>query len=91
MYNLGAWVKDLIARVDFLNLWVKKGIPILFWISGFYFPQAFLTGTLQNYARRNVLSIDTIAFGYNVCGLLFIEVENIIIGFSLGFTRTSKN
>lgn len=63
---LGAWVEDLKARVAFLNLWVDKGIPPAFWISGFYFPQAFLTGTLQNYARKYILSIDTINFAFKV-------------------------
>ncbi|KAJ8935780.1 hypothetical protein NQ318_014941, partial [Aromia moschata] len=61
---LGAWVIDLGARVKFLNTWVDKGIPPVFWISGFYFPQAFLTGTLQNYARRHIVSIDSINFAF---------------------------
>ncbi|KAJ8971587.1 hypothetical protein NQ317_002870 [Molorchus minor] len=63
---LGAWVIDLGARVKFLNTWVDRGIPPAFWISGFYFPQAFLTGTLQNFARRHVVSIDTINFTFKV-------------------------
>ncbi|KAJ8922597.1 hypothetical protein NQ315_007628 [Exocentrus adspersus] len=63
---LAAWVQDLKARVAFLNNWVDRGIPPVFWISGFYFPQAFLTGTLQNYARRYVLSIDSINFSFEV-------------------------
>ncbi|KAF5270064.1 hypothetical protein FQA39_LY08476 [Lamprigera yunnana] len=61
---LGAWVTDLIARVKFMNSWIHDGIPTAFWISGFYFPQAFLTGTLQNFARKNVVSIDTVRFGF---------------------------
>lgn len=57
---------DLKARVLFLNKWIDKGIPASFWISGFFFPQAFLTGCLQNYARRNTISIDTIQYGFKV-------------------------
>ncbi|KAL2745195.1 dynein axonemal heavy chain 1-like [Vespula maculifrons] len=53
---LGAWYLDLKERIDFINTWYDKGIPPAFWISGFYFPQAFLTATLQNYARKYVLA-----------------------------------
>lgn len=62
----GPWVSDLNARVKFLYSWINGGIPPVFWISGFYFPQAFLTGTLQNFARKYVVSIDTINFSFKV-------------------------
>ncbi|KAL0879698.1 hypothetical protein ABMA27_003413, partial [Loxostege sticticalis] len=61
---LAAWVKDLILRVQFMQLWADTGIPKVFWISGFYFPQAFLTGALQNYARKHVIAIDTISYAF---------------------------
>ncbi|XP_049878805.1 dynein axonemal heavy chain 1-like [Pectinophora gossypiella] len=61
---LAAWVKDLIARVNFMQAWVTGGIPKVFWISGFFFPQAFLTGALQNYARKHVIAIDTIGYAF---------------------------
>merc|ERR1719215_969115 len=49
---LTAWMKDLNARVSFMQDWVDNDNPIAFWISGLFFPQAFLTATLQNYARK---------------------------------------
>ena len=63
---LAAWVDDLIARMKFINDWIRDGTPKVYWISGFFFPQAFLTGTLQNFARKHVKPIDTITFGFKV-------------------------
>ncbi|XP_063071051.1 dynein axonemal heavy chain 1 [Engraulis encrasicolus] len=63
---LASWVADLLQRISFLQGWIWDGIPSVFWISGFFFPQAFLTGTLQNFARCSLLSIDTIGFDFKV-------------------------
>lgn len=60
---LASWVEDLNKRVDFLNSWINRGSsPLTYWISGFFFPQAFLTGTLQNFARKHVIAIDRLSF-----------------------------
>ncbi|KAJ1569497.1 Dynein heavy chain 1, axonemal [Cladochytrium tenue] len=64
--TLSSWVADLGARCEFVQRWIDGGIPVVFWISGFFFPQAFLTGTLQNFARKYVVSIDVLAFDFKM-------------------------
>merc|ERR1719356_1297884 len=63
---LSSWVDDLVERLEFINNWIRDGTPAIYWISGFYFPQAFLTGTLQNYARKYKVAIDSVSFAFAV-------------------------
>jgi len=63
---LAAWTDDLAQKLDFINKWVDHGTPPAYWVSGFFFPQAFLTGTLQNYARKYQVAIDTVDFDFHV-------------------------
>lgn len=61
---LGSWTNDLNQRCEFFTLWAKDGTPNVFWFSGFFFPQAFITGVMQNYARQYVIAIDRLDFDY---------------------------
>jgi dynein heavy chain len=63
---LTAWYKDLNDRIDFFNLWYKDGHPISFWVSGLFFPQAFFTAVLQNFARAHKFAIDRVDFDVEV-------------------------
>eukprot|EP00948_MAST-09A_sp_MAST-9A-sp1_P000520 g520.t1 len=61
---LASWNNDLLMRVKALREWVHNGQPKVFWLSGYYFPQGFMTGTLQNHARKYMVPIDTLGFSF---------------------------
>uniref|UniRef100_A0A3B4H632 Dynein heavy chain C-terminal domain-containing protein n=1 Tax=Pundamilia nyererei TaxID=303518 RepID=A0A3B4H632_9CICH len=63
---LSSWVRDLTLRTSFIQTWITRGQPKSLWISGFFFPQGFLTGVLQNHARRYSLPIDELNFRFSV-------------------------
>jgi len=72
---LASWVVDLEQRIAFLYKWINDGIPRVFWISGFFFPQAFVTGTSQNYARKEQLPIDIIGFDFVVMSKVYDDTN----------------
>jgi dynein heavy chain len=63
---LGGYIKDLCTRLQNFQKWCDQGPPKSFWISGFFFTQSFITGALQNYARKFKIPIDEIMVDFEV-------------------------
>jgi dynein heavy chain len=62
---LSSWFTDLIKRIDFFRMWLHHGNPPAYWVSGFFFPQGFMTGVLQTHARHYQIAIDKLTFSFS--------------------------
>lgn len=63
---LASWIKDFHKRIEMIQRWSEDGQPKSFWLPGFFFPQGFLTGVLQNHSRKTNIPIDTLQFNFKV-------------------------
>ena len=61
---LASYFSNLEGRLAWMTQWVDNGQPICFDLPTFFFTPSFLTGSLQNFARRRKLPIDSISYSF---------------------------
>lgn len=61
-----ALYKDIDRLHNLFKSWITHGTPKSYWLPGIFFPQGFLTGTLQVHARKYDLPIDELSFDFHV-------------------------
>jgi len=63
---LSSWIIDLNQRIKFISKWISDSNPPAYWLSGFFFPQAFFTGARQNFARKHIVAIDELDMDFKI-------------------------
>lgn len=71
---LPSWVEDFFARIDFMSKWLVSGPRNAYWLSGFFFPQGFMTAVKQTYSRDYKIAVDTLRIG---CEMTPLDVKDI--------------
>ena len=66
MKGLNSWFADLLKRISFFVNWLTQGTPSTFWLPAIFFPQGFLTSTLQTFARKFKVPLDNLSFRYKI-------------------------
>merc|ERR1711871_280655 len=67
---LASWIEDFFERLKFLQLWLIDGPPTSYWMSGFFFPQGFMTAVKQTFSRKYHIAVDTLLVGCEMTNVL---------------------
>jgi dynein heavy chain len=72
---LPSWVEDFLARINFMRQWLMEGPRMCYWLSGFFFPQGFMTAVKQTYSRDFRIAVDTLRIGCEMTALDPKDIE----------------
>lgn len=73
---LPSWVEDFMMRIEFMGKWLTEGPRVSYWLSGFFFPQGFMTAVKQTYSRDYKIAVDTLRIGCEMTGLDMKDIED---------------
>jgi len=71
---LSSWTEDFFARIAFMGDWLAKGPRLSYWLSGFFFPQGFMTAVKQTYSRKYKIAVDILMVG---CEFMPFDAEEV--------------
>ena len=63
---LASWVEDFFDRLAFMKAWLENGPRPQYWLSGFFFPQGFMTSIKQTYSRKYHIAVDILVVSCEV-------------------------
>jgi dynein heavy chain len=63
---LASWVEDFFGRIEHMGDWLVKGPRPVYWLSGYFFPQGFMTSVKQTYSRKYAFPVDLLTVGCEV-------------------------
>ena len=65
------------SRIDFMGSWLHDGPRVSYWLSGFFFPQGFMTAVKQTYSRDMAIAVDTLRIGVEMTNKDVTEITEL--------------
>ena len=85
---LGAWTRDLLARITQLTNWIQNSYPTVYWLGGFTYPTGFLTAVLQVRCMAWVTATSSVvrleqAMGCSACKCVVVIRSRMLAGLGI--------